>query len=77
MGDEELVHNLQVTILPETPFWNWTRILEYDRNITRHNTEINEDEDEDVTFLVIVLIGILLFLFIWIYQKYSKADRSM
>ena len=74
MGDKEEVSNLSMSISTKTPFWNWTRILEYNRNITKHNTEIFELYDEDDTFLVIVVFGILLLLCIWNYHKYSKTD---
>eukprot|EP00092_Neocalanus_flemingeri_P035716 GFUD01038887.1.p1 GENE.GFUD01038887.1~~GFUD01038887.1.p1 ORF type:complete len:143 (-),score=35.56 GFUD01038887.1:24-452(-) len=67
--------NLTLSILPP-PFWNWTRILEYDRNITKYHAEERDEHGDDLTSIVIVGMGILVMIVMWIFHKYSKEDRS-
>ena len=75
MADAKVLSNLRMSILPAPPFWNWTRILEYERNITKHHTETHSDHDDDVTSIVIVGVGIVMMILMWILHKCSKEDR--
>jgi hypothetical protein len=38
----------------------WTRILSYNKNITRRHIRIDDDNDDNLTSLVIVCVGIVL-----------------
>ena len=77
-----MVANMTLSISQAGPLLNWTRVLEYDRNITKHHTDIHSDDDDDnddnddVTSIVIVGVGIVMIIFMLILQKWSKEDRS-
>ena len=72
-----MVTNMTMSILPSPPFWNWTRILHYDRNSIKHDGDVHDDDDDDtgVTYVLIVGMGILVMIVMWIFHKYSKEDR--
>ena len=76
MTPEEMVTNMTMSISPAEPFLNWTKILEYDRNVTKHHTDTHSDDNDDVTSIVIVGVGIVMIIFMLILQKWSKEDRS-
>ena len=71
MDDQEESSHLPRSISPIAPFWNWTRILEHDRNIIKEHMD-DDDNEEDMTYVWIVGLWILVSLFIWIHHKYSK-----
>ena len=64
-------------IIRTAPFWNWTRILEHERNNTKHHFEIHSDHDDDVTSIVIVGVGIAMMIVMWIAHKCSKENREI
>ena len=63
------------TMTQSAAFLNWTRILSYNKNITRHHIRIHEDHADGVTSLVIVSVGIVLMIVMLVLHKYSQDDR--
>ena len=72
--------NFSIPMLIEnTSFLNWTRILSYNRNVTKHHiSNYNDDDandDVDVSTVVIVGVGIVLMVVMWVWHDWVRADR--
>ena len=57
------------TMTQSAAFLNWTRILSYNKNITRHHIVLHDDHDDDLTSLVIVSVGIALMIVMLVLHK--------
>ena len=65
------------TVTQSAAFLNWTIILSYNKNITRHHIRIHEDNDDDVTSLVIVCAGLALMIVMIVLHKCTQDDRPV
>ena len=75
---EEILINIPISVKYAPQVWNWTKHIEYARNITKHHIEIqnNEHDDDNVRSIVIVCVGVAMMMVMWIVHKFSKDDRS-
>ena len=64
------------TITQSAAFLNWTRLLSYKENITRHHIQIHDDHDDDITSLVVVCVGLAIMILMLVLHKCSQDDRS-
>ena len=64
------------TITQSAAFLNWTRILSYSKNITRHHIRIHDDHDDDITSLVVICVGLAIMIVMLVLHKCSQDDRS-
>jgi hypothetical protein len=63
------------TITQSAAFLNWTRLLSYKENITRHHIKIHDDDDDDITSLVVVCVGLGIMIVMLVLHKCSRDDR--
>ena len=64
------------TITQSAAFLNWTRILSYSKNITRHHIRLHDDHDDDITSLVVICVGLAIMIVMLVLHKCSQDDRS-
>jgi hypothetical protein len=69
-------HTMQ-TVTQSAVFLNWTIILSYNKNITRHLIVQHDQNDDDVTSLMIVCVGIALMIVMLVLHKCSQDDRPV
>ena len=65
------------TTTQSAAFLNWTRILTYNKNITRHHIRIGDDHDDDITSLAIVCVGLGIMIIMLVLHKCSRDDRPV